>query len=286
LNHINLPKYRVKPFIQRPDVRFPEFDQKLRELGDFRLVYGGEETQWWAGFTVMHYPFARTMVESLDILIGYVVDGDHVDLQEYRARFGRAEGRTDEPLYLQLPRDERDWSEEHRAKYRIGYPFTVRQEIYEAGAPYWYIEKLLPAGVACIGWEEDRLYWQPGYMTDRGDGYVDLLGERPSEGAWLELFKLTDEHGRPRDPASSDLDRVRQYIHDLLAEPDLKGWRHDDQTPAAVVEKRAADKRALLEEQDERELRERTEIYKNRLNFRLFGGTPRSFAKGIPDVSE
>lgn len=238
--HIVLPDYPIQVYIEPAPASFKRFQKDLTKVGGrtptgepvLRLVWGGEATDFWAGFTVMKYPFVRTFVDTRKVLIG--------------------QDDTGEDLFLRLPYDRNKWSEEHMKLYgdRVD---IIEREIHEAGEPYWAIEEWLPPEKACQGWEEGRYYFKPGYFTADATGAVDLLGPAPTIGAWRRLFRLEDREGKPRPPETADITRIERAIQARLNSPDYTGWGQRDDTPSHILRRNVKAKYDKINEQDERD---------------------------------
>jgi hypothetical protein len=253
---INLPEYPVEPFIEPAPASYASIERALRKIGDFRLVWGGSETEYWAGFRVMRHPITRYLVETVEVC---------------------PNPEAEDPDWIELPRDTRAWSEQQRTDY--GHlQQRVKRCIFEAGDPSWYIELRLDPKIACRGWEDNRWLFRPGYFTaDPVTGLVDLKGEPPREGGWVAIMKLADEHGLPRAPGQADVEAVKRYQRARLEDPDLRGWRHDEEMPAERLHDRVARVRQEIEEHDQREFEAAKERIRDIASHYLLGQTERSF---------
>ena len=199
----DVPSFNFPPPTPKPEW----FDRKLLEIGGYvpgtefpkyRVVWGMEEKQFAMGELRMKY---IAIIDTIQTTLGYNI----VNTKNGTRKFLNAEkayAKFQDPTTKEFTRNVRPGE--------LIMP-VVKEETREIGLPLWVAEYYMePEGFGSEeAWEANRYLVNPENPTQ----YIDVLGDYPKQGRYIEWFQLfdLDEEGRTtyRDLDEGALELIR-----------------------------------------------------------------------------
>lgn len=146
------------------------------DMPRYKLVWGGEETRFWFGFTTMKY-----RAKLIRRQVGWLVQ----DLDSKgKPKFDK-HGKPDFHQFDINPDKWPAWAKKFKSPGRVHIPDFY---YFDVGHQFYVIEEYIGPEEACKGW--DRLRG----AHDLSDGtMVDIMGAAPTRGAYIPVLKICSE---------------------------------------------------------------------------------------------